>query len=123
MNSTAPDPELSGSNRPDRARPSECPGYGAEAGEPVTGNGFRIPGNVGMLTGAETGHAWALEDAGRLDKLSQCLALAGLRLAHLRARLDGAQDQILLGRVTDDLDSAIAEVRHLALAARQPEGN
>jgi hypothetical protein len=51
-----------------------------------------------------------------LDRLGQLLAMAGLRLAGVRRRLDSAEDTMMLTRASDDLDEAIAEVRRLALA-------
>jgi hypothetical protein len=53
-----------------------------------------------------------------LDRLSQRLAMAGLRLASLRRRLAGVEDRMMLIQASDDLDEAIAEVRRLALTVR-----
>jgi plasmid maintenance system antidote protein VapI len=49
--------------------------------------------------------------------------MAALRLARLRARLDSTEDRLMLIQARYDLDEAVAEVRRLALAARQEEGN
>jgi hypothetical protein len=54
-----------------------------------------------------------------LDRLTQRLSMAGLRLASLRRRLAGVEDRIMLIQASDDLDEAIAEVRRIALMARQ----
>jgi plasmid maintenance system antidote protein VapI len=59
----------------------------------------------------------------RLDRLGSHLAMAALRLARLRPRLDSTEDRLMLIQARYDLDEAIAEVRRLALAARQMEGN
>ena len=53
-----------------------------------------------------------------LDRLSQRLTMAGLRLASLRRRLAGVEDRMMLIQASDDLDEAIAEVRRLALTVR-----
>jgi signal transduction histidine kinase len=53
-----------------------------------------------------------------LDRLSQRLTMAGLRLASLRRRLAGVEDRMMLIQASDDLDEAIAEVRRIALSAR-----
>jgi hypothetical protein len=53
-----------------------------------------------------------------LERLSQRLTLAGLRLASLRRRLAGVEDRMMLIQASDDLDEAIAEVRRLALTIR-----
>lgn len=64
-----------------------------------------------------------LGNAERLDRLGNCLAVAALRLARLRARLESTEDRLMLIQARYDLDEAIAEVRRLALSARQAEGN
>jgi hypothetical protein len=55
-----------------------------------------------------------------LERLSQRLTMAGLRLASLRRRLAGVEDRMMLIQASDDLDEAIAEVRRLALTVRGP---
>ena len=65
----------------------------------------------------------ALGTAGQLDRVGHHLAMAALRLARLRTRLDSTEDRLMLIQARYDLDEAIAEVRRLALAARQGEGN
>lgn len=62
-------------------------------------------------------------NAERLDRLGNCLVVAALRLARLRARLESTEDRLMLIQARYDLDEAIAEVRRLALSARQAEGN
>jgi len=61
--------------------------------------------------------------AERLGQLGNHLSMAALRLARLRARLESAEDRLMLIQARHDLDEAIAEVRRLALSARQGEGN
>jgi hypothetical protein len=79
--------------------------------------GRRVPG-----TGQDTAQPTApdrLVDVDVLDRLSQRLAAAGLRLASLRRSLAGVEDRLMLVQASDELDEAIAEVRRLALAARR----
>lgn len=61
--------------------------------------------------------------AERLDQLGSHLAMAGLRLARLRAKLHSNEDKLMLIQARNDLDDALAEVRRLALSARQREGS
>ncbi len=103
-----------------------------------------VPGEAGGETGAVTGRGAAMTEAGLaaadppagpggagaddsaqgtappvgvevLERLSQRLTMAGLRLASLRRRLAGVEDRMMLIQASDDLDEAIAEVRRLAL--------
>jgi hypothetical protein len=84
-------------------------------------------GLAGSLAAREpSGHAAVDADSGtaiQLDRLGNHLSMAGLRLARLRARLDSTEDRLMLIQARYDLDEAIAEVRRLALSARQREGN
>ena len=86
-------------------------------GDPRSG-----PAPAPQRPGALTLHA-GLGNAERLDRLGNCLAVAALRLARLRARLESSEDRLTLIQARCDLDEAIAEVRRLALSARQAEGN
>jgi hypothetical protein len=61
--------------------------------------------------------------AQQLDRLGNHLARAGLRLARLRRGLVSSEDRLMLVQARCDLDEAMAEVRRLALSARQVEGN
>ncbi len=64
-----------------------------------------------------------LSAAEQLDRVGNHLAMAGWRLARLRTRLDSTEDRLMLIQARYDLDEAIAEVRRLALSARQREGS
>ena len=64
-----------------------------------------------------------LSAAEQLDRVGHHLAMAGWRLARLRTRLDSTEDRLMLIQARYDLDEAIAEVRRLALSARQREGS
>ncbi len=114
-----PDPPLGVAWLPDDARsatrlpdvptmPADHP-LGQEAD--ITGPGGTRPGGAG-----DGGEGPFTVDA--LDRLSQRLAMAGLRLASLRRRLAGVEDRMMLIQASDDLDEAIAEVRRLALTVR-----
>lgn len=100
-----------------------------DSGPPADGQwaGLGRPGLGGrgdadrLVTGPGTLDA-GLSGAERLDRLGNHLAMAGWRLARLRARLDSTEDRLMLIQARYDLDEAIAEVRRLALSARQREG-
>ena len=64
-----------------------------------------------------------LSAAEQLDRVGNHLATAGWRLARLRTRLVSTEDRLMLIQARCDLEEAIAEVRRLALSARQREGS
>ncbi len=90
------------------------------------GPGGARPGGRGEAGGLAAGPGTldaGLSAAEQLDRLGNHLAMAGWRLARLRARLDSTEDRLMLIQARYDLDEAIAEVRRLALSARQREGS
>jgi hypothetical protein len=93
--------------------PESITGAGSEAAhEAGSGNtAWTSVGGSGVTAGPPAGME-------TLDRLSQRLTMAGLRLASLRRRLAGVEDRMMLIQASDDLDEAIAEVRRLALSAR-----
>jgi hypothetical protein len=92
--------------------------------EPITGAGSEGAHEAGSGSPARTRLGGFGRPAGRqagletLDRLSQRLTMAGLRLASLRRRLADVEDRMMLIEASDDLDEAIADVRRLALSAR-----
>jgi hypothetical protein len=111
-------------------RPGQEPGRGAGVLSADLAGGSETAAAGGLassLAAAEpAGHAAVDGEFGtalQLDRLGNHLAMAGLRLARLRARLESTEDRLMLIQARYDLDEAIAEVRRLALSARQREGN
>lgn len=90
------------------------------AGPRPSGAGALATAAGGRTTPGRSGGAGRADSADRdlLDRLSQRLTMAGLRLLSLRQRLDRPEDQIMLAQAGEDLDEAIAEIRRLALASR-----
>jgi hypothetical protein len=92
--------------------------------ESITGAGSEAANEAGSGNAAWTSVGGSAVTAGppagmeTLDRLSQRLTMAGLRLASLRRRLAGVEDRMMLIQASDDLDEAIAEVRRLALSVR-----
>ncbi len=78
------------------------------------------PGSLAVRPGAA---GPGLSAAEQLDQVGNHLAMAGWRLARLRARLESTEDRLMLIQARYDLDEAMAEVRRLALSARQREGS
>jgi len=87
-----------------------------ESGPPAETGGAGVVGRLAVAAGD-------LSAAEQLDRVGNHLAMAGLRLARLRARLESTEDRLMLIQARYDLDEAIAEVRRLALSARQQEGS
>jgi hypothetical protein len=93
--------------------PGAMSGAGREAAHQA---GSGKPGRVGGGgPGLTVGQPFGVDV---LDRLSQRLTMAGLRLASLRRRLASVEDRMMLIQASDDLDEAIAEVRRLALSVR-----
>jgi hypothetical protein len=85
--------------------------------------GARRAGAIVAAAPASSAATAAGGAAQQLDRLGNHLARAGLRLARLRGGLDSSEDRLMLIQARCDLDEAMAEVRRLALSARQVEGN
>lgn len=112
-----PDPPLSMAWIPDDARlATRLPDAPMMPADHTLGQEADIPRPGGTRPGGAGGGGPFAVDA--LDRLSQRLAMAGLRLASLRRRLAGVEDRMMLIQASDDLDEAVAEVRRLALTLR-----
>jgi hypothetical protein len=85
-------------------------------GRAITTAGAGSPGSAHVDTDVQNAELPSGVEV--LERLSQRLTMAGLRLASLRRRLAGVEDRMMLIQASDDLDEAIAEVRRLALTIR-----
>ena len=102
------------------------PGSGPPADSQWAGPGRARAGSAGEAGSLAVRPGAAdpgLSAAEQLDRVGNHLATAGWRLARLRARLESTEDRLMLIQARYDLDEAMAEVRRLALSARQREGS
>lgn len=92
-----------------------------EAASSMRGTAWPDPGRPAdadspALTGASVAEV--------LERITQHLSMAGMRLSAVRRRLDRRpNDQIMLIKAGENLDEAIAELRRLAIASHSHPGS